>query len=116
MPYILKGWDFLVDTSLMTREEIKDLINRRRRQILVHSIIYYRLNENLIDDATWSGWGLELEKLQERYPDISAECVYADAFKDFDHSTGMSLPLDDPWGRRTAQYLVQISHKKQRPL
>lgn len=116
MPYILKGWDFLVDTSLMTREEIKELINRRRRQILVHSIIYYRLNENLIDDATWSGWGLELEKLQERYPDISAECAYTDAFKDFDHSTGMSLPLDDPWGRRTAQYLVQISHKKQRPL
>lgn len=100
----------------MTREEIKELINRRRRQILVHSIIYYRLNENLIDDATWSKWAVELEELQKSYPDISAACVYADAFEEFDHSTGMSLPLEDPWGVRTAQYLIQVSREKQRPL
>lgn len=100
----------------MTRDQINELINRRRRQILVHSIIYYRLNENLIDDATWSKWAVELEELQAAYPEIASVCPYADAFEDFDHSTGMSLPLEDPWGLRTAQYLIQVSREKQRPL
>lgn len=100
----------------MTKAQISELINRRRRQILVHSIIYYRLNENLIDDATWSKWAVELEELQTVYPEIASECPYADDFEDFDHSTGMSLPLDDPWGLRTAQYLIQVSREKQRPL
>ena len=100
----------------MTKAQIKELINRRRRQILVHSIIYYRLNENLIDDATWSKWAVELEELQTAYPEIASECPYADDFEDFEHSTGMSLPLDDPWGLRTAQYLIRVSREKQRPL
>ena len=38
----------------MTTTKIRELISRRRRQVLVHSVIYYKLNANLIDDATWS--------------------------------------------------------------
>ena len=49
----------------MTDDEILELINRRRRQILVHSIIYYKMNDNLISDNTWSEWALELENLKE---------------------------------------------------
>lgn len=54
MRFISKGWAILVDTNFMSDSKIKELISRRRRQILVHSVIYYKLNENLIDDATWS--------------------------------------------------------------
>ena len=47
--------------------DIRELILRRRRQLLVHSVIYYRFNENLISDQTWSNWAVELEKLQKEY-------------------------------------------------
>lgn len=96
--------------SSMTSNQIRELINRRRRQVLVHSVIYYKLNANLIDDAKWA---LELEELQNRYPKIAAECFLAKAFENFDHSTGMSLPLDDPWAVHTAQYLLSIARKIQ---
>lgn len=99
--------------SVMTVVQIKELINRRRRQVLVHSVIYYKLNDNLIDDATWSKWALELEELQNQYPKIAAECPLAKEFENFDHSTGMSLPLDDPWAVRTAQYLLSIARETQ---
>ena len=97
----------------MTATQIRELINRRRRQVLVHSVIYYKLNANLIDDATWSKWALELEELQNRHPKIAAACPLAKAFENFDHSTGMSLPLDDQWAVRTAQYLLSITREIQ---
>ena len=100
----------------MITAQINELINRRRRQVLVHSVIYYKLNANLIDDTTWSKWALELEELQNQYPKIAAECHLAKEFENFDHSTGMSLPLDDPWAMRTAQYLLSIARRKQSPL
>ena len=75
---------------------------------MVHSIIYYRMNDNLISDNQWAEWALELEALQNKYPEIAKTCVYADGFEDFDHSTGCNLPLDDQWGVRTAEYLIYL--------
>lgn len=92
-------------------EQIRALIKRRRLQILVHSIIYYRFNDNIIDDYTWGTWALELEELQAKYPEIAESCPYADAFRDFDHSTGQNLPLDDEWGVSKALYLIRINRK-----
>ena len=112
----MKGWDILVDTKFLNSNQIEELINRRRRQILVHSVIYYKLNENLIDDNTWSKWATELEELQSAYPDIADKCVLTPAFADFDHSTGMSLPLDDSWAVNTARWLLNNSRRIQRPL
>lgn len=99
--------------SSMTLNQIRELINRRRRQVLVHSVIYYKLNANLIDDTTWSKWALELEELQKQYPKIAAECFLAKEFENFDHSTGMSLPLDNSWAVHTAQYLLLITRETQ---
>ena len=89
---------------------IYSLINRRRRQILVHSVLYYRMATNLIDDATWSKWALELEDLQEQYPSISCTVPYYEAFKDFDHSTGQNLPLDDQWAIGAAAHILALSN------
>ncbi len=88
-------------------EKIAELINRRRRQILVHSVIYYEMNDNLISDSTWSKWAQELEELQAKYPDIAAKVPYAKEFEGFDHSTGSSLPLDDPWAVKKAKQLLK---------
>lgn len=92
----------------MTDKEIAELIFRRRQQILVHSVLYYRMNENLIDDATWSKWALELEELQEKYPKIARTVPLHEEFKNFDHSTGSDLPLDNPWAINKANYLLYL--------
>lgn len=81
---------------IKSREMVKDLINRRRRQILIHSYLYYRRAENIIDDYTYDMWSKELADLQEKYPDIAKECVYANDFKDFDGSSGFDLPIGNP--------------------
>lgn len=84
-----------------------ELINRRRRQILVHSCIYYRLGAQLIDDYTFDRWAQELVDLQRKHPDIAANCVYAVAFSDFDGSTGFDLPYHLPEITATALRLLR---------
>lgn len=70
-------------------------IQQRRYQILVHSLIYYELDTNLVSDAKWSEWAAELVNLQSEYPDIADSVIFAKAFKDFDGSTGFDLPYRD---------------------
>jgi hypothetical protein len=70
---------------------IKSKIKQRRRQMLVHSYIYYELNENIVSDAQWSRWAVELAELQKKYPKESAEVEYYEDFKDWDGSSGAFL-------------------------
>lgn len=91
----------------MMDEEIIQLINRRRRQVLIHSIIYYRFDENIISDAMWTKWAMELADLQRKYPEESSQCVYSEAFADFDGSTGFNLPLEDEWAVAKALWLLE---------
>ena len=77
-------------------EEVEERINRRRRQVLVHSCIYYKFFDSLVDDATFDKWAGELVALQQKYPEVAKKCVYADAFKNFDGSTGFDLPYYRP--------------------
>lgn len=96
----------------MTNVGIAELITRRRRQILVHSIIYYEMDDCLISDPQWAQWAIELENLQKQYPQIAKNCIYAEEFKDFDHSTGYNLPLNDPWGVNKARQLLSYKYQK----
>ena len=91
---------------------IRELIDRRRRQVLVHSVIYYKFNSNVVTDAVWASWALELEELQMKYPDISEDAWYAEFFENFDHSTGYNLPLDDPWAVRKARQVMEWHEKR----
>lgn len=75
--------------------KIADLIQRRRLQILIHSCIYYEKDSNIINDKQWDTWARELVKLQSDYPEIASKVAHADAFKDWDASTGAFLPLKD---------------------
>ena len=77
--------------------KIAELIQRRRLQILVHSCIYYELNDNIVDDNTWNKWSEQLVELQSKYPDIAKQVIWYDAFKDWNGSTGAFLPLKDNW-------------------
>lgn len=95
-----------MNDRLSIEQLIREKINQRRRQMLVHSCIYYVFDENIVSDATWSRWAMELVDLQKAYPEIANDCVYSDAFKDFDGSTGFHLPVRDPWVIGTAERLL----------
>lgn len=99
------------DWKNRTEIDVAELITRRRRQVLVHSIIYYRYNDNIISDSTWSDWAKELYDLQRKYPETASICPLAKEFKDFDYSTGSNLPLGDPWGNEIALRLLKMREK-----
>lgn len=96
---------------MKTTEEVKELINRRRRQILVHSVLYYRMDENLVSDWQYTQWTVELAELQKKYPDIAAKCVFAKEFSNFEGFSGFNLPLDDPWAVNKARQLLRLHDK-----
>lgn len=95
----------------MTNDEIAELIQRRRLQILIHSCIYYEFNESIISDTKWSEWALELEQLQTQYPKIAEKVIWNDAFKNFDHSTGCGLPMREPWVTQKARWLIEYARR-----
>ena len=92
----------------MTENDIAEIITRRRRQLLVHSIIYYKYNESIIPDDTWSKWAAELVQLQKDYPELSEKLIFAAEFSNFDGSTGFNLPLDHEWGNKKAIKLLKM--------
>lgn len=86
-------------------EEVYHKILQRRRQILVHSYIYYELDDSLVEDSKWSKWSRELVDLQKFYPDISKEAPYYESFKDFDASTGFDFKYDEKTKRKAEMLL-----------
>lgn len=87
-------------------DNIKQLISRRRRQILVHSYLYYEKDSAYIEDASFDKWCKELVELQAKYPVLSKECVYYEEFKEFDGSSGFDLPYNLPEIERKAMQLL----------
>ena len=79
----------------MYKQTVSEKIRQRRRQMLVHSYLYYEMDTNLILDITWSKWAVELAELQKKYPKESNEVEYAEQFKDWDGSSGAHLKYDD---------------------
>ena len=77
---------------MMTNDEIKTLIRRRRAQMLVHSYLYYHADDSIISDDTWQMWADELTKLQTENPKCCKINFHDIEFKDWDGSTGMHLP------------------------
>ena len=77
-------------------QEVLVLINRRQRQILVHSCLYYQFNENLIQDHVYDAWSKELAELIRDYKDEFRESVYYTAFIGYDGCSGFDLPFSDP--------------------
>jgi len=90
-------------------DNIAELIQQRRLQMLVHSCIYYHLNRNIISDRQWDKWARELVELQSKYPEISKKVIWYEAFKDWDASTGAFLPITDEWVVQKAHYVLKIT-------
>lgn len=74
-------------------------INQRRRQIHVHSVIYYHMNTSIIDDATFDKWSNELVALHKKHPKLVNQGYRPELFNDWTGDTGMHLPNDYETGR-----------------
>lgn len=86
-------------------------IRQRRRQVLVHSFLYYQLNENVISDHKFDKFCNDLVKLQSDYPEESKAVEYYDDFKDFDGSSGYDLPYAQP-DIQSAGYHILETHRR----
>lgn len=99
-------------------EELKiaEKIQQRRLQMLVHSYIYYDLDDNLVSDDTWSRWANELKDLQRQYPEIEKRVPYREGFESWDGSSGAFLPYRTDAIRSIAMCLFRGTTTKISPV
>ena len=90
----------------------QEKIRQRRSQMLVHSYLYYRLDQPIIDDDTWQKWANELAELQRENPFDCNINFYDDSFKDWNGDTGFHLPLYDVKVSRKAEQILNIYKEK----
>lgn len=87
---------------------IQELIKRRRSQMLIHSCIYYELNDNVISDHQWQEWADELQQIQQTYPEACTINFFDYEFRDWTGATGNHLPHRHGWVYAKAQYILEI--------
>lgn len=104
-----KLYDIFKGDSLKVAERIQKL----RLQMLIHSYIYYKMDDNIVSDMEWMIWANELQNLQDQNPEIAKQVPWADAFEGWDGSSGAFLPLDDPWVVNKAKRVLAIVRKSQ---
>lgn len=75
--------------------------------MVIHSYLYYRLDESIISDDTWQKWANELVDLQKNHPECCTIGCFDVEFKDWTGATGMHLPAtgDIRW---KAEYLLRV--------
>ena len=71
-----------------------ELINRRERQILVHSCLYYQFNENLIQDHVYDAWSKELAELIQNHKEEFKRSVHYTTFKDYEGQQFVKIVSD----------------------
>lgn len=62
-----------------------------QRQIIIHSIIYYELNKNVISDKKFDSISKQLISLSKKLKNEYKKTEYYYCFKDFDGNTGFYL-------------------------
>ena len=80
-----------------------------QRWILVHSIIYYQLDSNVVSDHMYDANCKQLVELMEKHPSECKKTKYYRQFRGFDGSTGCDLysKLDNA----ESEYLVNIAQR-----
>lgn len=74
---------------------IQEYIDFLQRFIIVHSYIYYELNNNVITDKYYDAKAKELTKLKQEYPNLWKSSMYYKQFGDeYNGATGFTLYHD----------------------
>lgn len=95
--------------TINTNNNILELINKRRRQIVVHSYLYYKCDTNLIPDYTFDKWCKELVQLHKEHPMEASKAVFPEAFSGWEGFSGYDLfnkdNMTELWARQKALQL-----------
>ena len=79
-----------------------------QRQIIVHSILYYQMNENVISDLKFDGISKQLICLRKQMSNVEYQKTdYYYCFEDFDGNTGFYLY--DALKAKDKEYLSNIA-------
>jgi NAD-dependent DNA ligase len=95
----------------MVLQTIQERIRQKRYQMLVHSYIYYQLNDSLISDHDFDKWAKELVMLTEKYPEEASQVIYHKEFEDFTGSSGFDLPYSMPNIQAIGNRLVKYNQR-----
>lgn len=74
-----------------------EVIKRHRRNMILHSYMYYQLADTLWDDHKWQEVATELAELQEAFPEPIG--YFDKEFENWDGSTGYHLPITERVGK-----------------
>lgn len=87
---------------------IQDRIDWLQRYIIVHSYIYYMLNDNIISDYEYDAKARQLAKLKNDYPALWKKSEYYKQFgDDYNGATGFTLYYDlDDYQKGIVQGIV----------
>lgn len=99
------GVDF--DKLPMRYWDIKTKIEYLQRRIIVYSIAYYELNNNIVSDKYYDEISKQLVVLQKENKSVVKETMYGYVFHDFDGSTGFDLY--DKLNKKDKEYLMNIT-------
>ena len=94
MPFIY--WDYL------------SIVDYIQRFIIIHSIIYYELNENVISDKDFDNVSKLLLKLREENEEVYKKSQYYYVFNDFDGTTGFYIY--DTLNTKDKEYLSKLAN------
>lgn len=94
MPFIY--WDYL------------SIVDYIQRFIIIHSIIYYELNENVISDKDFDNVSKLLLKLREENEEVYKKSQYYYVFNDFDGTTGFYIY--DTLNAKDKEYLTKLAN------
>lgn len=93
----------------------QEYIDFLQRFILVHSYIYYELNNNVISDKYYDEKSKELTSLKIQYPYLWKSSMYYKQFKDdYNGATGFTLfhDLDESEQDRIRRIAMSVLYHK----
>ena len=83
-------------------------LNRLRRKVIVHSIVYYRFNKNLLQDFEYDHLCVQLYEFQLQNPELCGQGVFAEEFVNYSPATGMNF-INNEWGVMAAERLLRTT-------
>lgn len=86
-------------------------INQVRKCLHVHSILYYHMDTNIVDDAIFDKWSVELVNLHKKYPKLVLQGYEFAMFSTWDGSSGYHLQPTE-WSVNEANWLTREHEKR----
>ena len=106
--YDISRLDEILGFYVNLNESVLEKINRRERQILVHSYIYYKTGSSIVSDDVFDKFAYDLVALMESNPTEFKASVYHKDFIGFDGSTGYNLPYTYSEIINKGEYLLSL--------